>query len=79
MTQPVINYAPEICALCAGRGTDIFGNLCKACGGAGSLLVAQPAKKCALCKGKGIDIFGNLCKVCGGTGWAHVLRETHSS
>ena len=66
----VVNLAPETCAYCSGCGKD-FGKLCGSCGGQGSVLVAQPARKCAACSGCGKD-FGKPCPACKGAGWAHV-------
>jgi len=74
MPQPVINYAPETCAWCNGSGWHA-GRRCKACGGQGSVLVAQPARKCEWCNGSGW-YAGRRCRACGGTGWAHALRPT---
>lgn len=74
-------YAPETCAFCKGTGkvhTQVLGNLtsCTCCGGTGSVLVAQPARKCASCKGTGrvpSQVLGNVssCNPCNGTGWAN--------
>jgi len=82
MTQPVISYGPETCAWCSGTGTDRGSrgyHMCPVCGGKGSVLVAQPAKKCGWCSGTGTDRGSrgyHMCRVCGGTGWAHALRPT---
>ena len=74
MAQPVINYAPETCAYC--RGSGVSGLIrCPACGGQGSVLVAQPARRCAYCGGSGESGLVR-CPACGGTGWAHALRPT---
>ena len=81
MAQPVINYAPETCAWCRGSGGVKEGEIiviCPACGGQGSVLVAQPARKCAWCRGSGGVKEGEIiviCPACGGTGWAHALRH----
>ena len=76
MAQPVINYAPETCAYCGGRGyVDGLIRICPACGGQGSVLVAQPARRCAYCGGSGESGLVR-CPACGGTGWAHALRPT---
>jgi DnaJ-class molecular chaperone len=43
-----IYYAPEICAICNGFGKykgAFLTTKCPACGGSGSILVAQPAHK----------------------------------
>jgi len=83
MVMPVIQYAPEECAWCEGTGR--FGeykDLCLVCGGQGSVLVAQPARKCPHCNGKGVMLVGEFedrCKVCGGSGWTHVFRQNPSS
>ena len=79
MSEVKIDYAPETCAWCNGSGG--VGSLpisrCPACGGQGSVLVAQPARRCKWCNGSGG--VGSLpisrCSACGGTGWAHALRE----
>ncbi|MDD3043346.1 MAG: transcriptional regulator [Methanosarcinaceae archaeon] len=62
------DYAPEVCTLCNGSGCS-DGGLCKACGGQGTVLVAQPARICHVCGGAGQSGDG-LCRVCGGSGWA---------
>ena len=78
MVMPVIQYAPEECAWCQGSGK--FGNyddLCLVCGGLGSVLVAQPARKCPHCEGKGavlVNEFEDRCKICSGAGWSHVYK-----
>ena len=71
MPEARINYAAETCAWCGGSGSK--GGRCSACGGQGSVLVAQPARRCAWCGGSGSK--GGRCSACGGTGWAHALRE----
>ena len=79
-------YAPEECRSCQGTGNigDIFtgGTLhrravCEACGGEGSVLVAQPARICATCRGTGG--FGGVmyCEACGGTGWANAIHGSN--
>lgn len=68
-----LEYAPEPCARCGGKGRGLVGLTalpCGRCGGQGSVLVAQPAQKCAKCRGSGTTFWGH-CKVCGGCGWAH--------
>ena len=77
MAQPFINYAPETCAYCGGKGwAGVSHATCPACGGQGSVLVAQPARKCAFCGGKGwTGVRHHLYPACGGTGWAHALRH----
>ncbi len=81
MVMPVIQYAPETCAWCEGTGKfGNYGDPCIVCGGQGSLLVAQPARKCPWCQGRGI--YGeheDRCKNCGGTGWSHVLPKQATS
>jgi DnaJ-class molecular chaperone len=76
MAQPTINYAPETCAWCEGKGR--FGETglkCPGCNGMGSLLVAQPSRPCGWCEGKGrIGEYGDRCPTCGGSGWVHVMR-----
>jgi DnaJ-class molecular chaperone len=76
MAQPTINYAPETCAWCDGKGR--FGESglkCPACSGMGSLLVAQPSRPCGWCEGKGrMGEYGDRCPTCGGAGWVHVMR-----
>lgn len=46
------NYSPESCGYCSGSGRD-FCSACPACGGSGSVMVAQPASRCATCQGRG--------------------------
>ncbi|HIE58325.1 MAG TPA: transcriptional regulator [Anaerolineales bacterium] len=75
MVMPVIQYAPEECSWCQGKGR--WGNLnkiCPTCNGMGSVLVAQPARECPHCHGRGsVGEFDDRCPVCNGAGWAHVL------
>ena len=81
MVMPVIQYAPETCAWCGGSGK--YGNYndaCLVCGVAGSLLVAQPARKCPQCGGSGtmmVKGIADRCKVCNGAGWSHVLKGSN--
>ncbi len=81
MVMPVIQYAPETCAWCAGTGKfGEFKDVCLVCGGLGSLLVAQPPRKCPWCDGTGVDEssdYSDRCKMCGGTGWSHVFKQAH--
>ena len=83
MVMPVIQYAPETCKWCEGEGKyGNFGDLCLVCGGQGSLLVAQPARKCPHCDGTGVQKSGEVedrCKICNGSGWAHVLKTGASN
>lgn len=75
MPEVRINYAPETCAHCGGSGGSNPNYPCSVCGGQGSVLVAQPARKCAHCGGSGGSNPNYPCSACGGTGWAHALRE----
>ena len=75
MPEARINYAPETCAKCGGRGRVGGYDFCPACGGQGSVLVAQPARRCAKCGGRGRVGGYDFCPACGGTGWAHALNE----
>ncbi len=81
MVMPVIQYAPETCAWCEGTGKfGDFRDQCHVCGGLGSVLVAQPARKCPHCDGSGaFGEYGDRCPVCNGAGWAHVLPKQMSS
>jgi len=81
MVMPVIQYAPESCALCEGTGKwGSYGDLCHVCGGLGSVLVAQPARKCPWCEGRGVNgPQQDRCKVCNGAGWSHVLPKQATS
>ena len=83
--QPVIQFAPEICAFCSGVGSGRCrdGNIyekCPVCKGSGAVLVAQVAKKCSFCNGMGAGSCRDgyvyaLCPVCKGAGWAYVYDE----
>ncbi len=79
MVMPVIQYAPETCAWCAGTGK--FGEYkddCLVCGGQGSLMVAQPARRCPRCNGSGVEEsseYHDRCKTCNGAGWSHVFKQ----
>jgi DnaJ-class molecular chaperone len=77
MVMPVIQYAPETCAWCEGKGKwGPYGDACHVCGGQGSMLVAQPARKCPWCGGKGsVGEDEDRCKMCNGSGWSHVLPK----
>jgi DnaJ-class molecular chaperone len=80
MVMPVIQYAPETCAWCEGKGKwGRYNDICHVCGGLGSLLVAQPSRKCPWCEGHGaVGDVEDRCKMCNGTGWSHVLpKQTH--
>ena len=62
------------CAFCAGKGKDPFNLLseharCGVCGGAGTLLVAEPVRRCAFCRGSGVYPGSRLtCTSCMGKG-----------
>jgi len=71
--EECINYAPETCGLCQGTGK-VFTDICSACRGQGSVLVAQPAMKCALCQGTG-KVFTDVCSACRGAGWANAILK----
>ncbi len=77
MVMPVIQYAPETCAWCEGTGKwGPYSDACHICGGQGSLLVAQPARKCPWCQGRGVvGENEDRCKMCNGAGWSHVLPK----
>jgi len=72
MSQPGANYALDPCAYWGGSGT-VDSNQCRACGGQGSVSVAQPARTCVQCQGRGRK-SAYRCSFCLGTGWAHALR-----
>src|SRR2546427_6015052 len=72
VSQPAINYAPETCAYCGGRD-NVDANPCRACGGQGSVVVAQPARQCVQCQGRGRK-SAYRCSFCLGTGWVQALR-----
>lgn len=76
MSEIGINYGPETCAYCKGRGTKPnCSPPCSVCNGQGSILVALPARKCAYCNGRGTKPnYSPPCTVCGGTGWSHAMR-----
>ncbi|MDD2439784.1 MAG: transcriptional regulator [Methanosarcinaceae archaeon] len=64
------DYAPEVCTLCKGTGC-LEGQKCRACGGQGSVLVAQPARDCPVCGGSG-RAGERICRACRGSGWVRV-------
>ena len=73
MTQASANQTEESCAICQGTGQYSSGQ-CRACGGAGALLVLAPATKCSFCRGAGKN--GNdRCWRCSGSGWAHARKK----
>ena len=75
MVMPIIQYAPETCSWCQGKGRwGEYGDVCHMCQGLGSVMVAQPPRKCPECSGKGaVGEYMDRCPVCNGAGWAHVL------
>jgi DnaJ-class molecular chaperone len=75
MVMPIIQYAPETCAWCQGKGRwGEYNDICPTCKGLGSVMVAQPSHKCPECGGKGsVGEYLDRCSVCNGAGWAHVL------
>jgi len=84
LTIPQNSYAPEVCGLCRGNGTDSH-QPCPACHGQGTVLVLQPALHCPRCGGDGkaktsdqAFYYSLLCVVCQGTGWARTLSLTAS-
>lgn len=62
-------YSAQTCSFCEGTGT-AFEATCVACGGKGSVMVKNPAKKCPYCRGIGYILMPNPCMSCKGTGWA---------
>ena len=55
MVMPVMQYAPETCAWCEGKGKyGQYNDICLVCNGQGSVLVAQPSHKCPHCAGTGV-------------------------
>jgi DnaJ-class molecular chaperone len=80
MVMPVMQFAPETCAWCEGKGKyGQYNDICLVCNGQGSVLVAQPSHKCPHCEGTGVQMSGEYqdrCKVCGGAGWSHVFKNT---
>ena len=68
------NYAPETCAQCGGTGRKNR-DYCPICGGVGSFMIAQPARKCPQCNGTGknedVSLGTPYCITCGGVGWMH--------
>ena len=69
MTQSSQEHASANCSYCQGTG-QVNSEGCRACGGKGNVMVAQPAKVCAHCQGKGKK-SAYRCNFCRGTGWAH--------
>jgi RecJ-like exonuclease len=47
------SYAPEVCGLCRGNGTNPSAP-CPACQGHGTVLVRQPPLSCPRCGGNGM-------------------------
>ncbi|MEJ2265369.1 MAG: hypothetical protein P8X95_18140 [Anaerolineales bacterium] len=87
--EPVVHFAPENCAFCAGNGSgrcrdgEIY-DKCPVCKGAGTVLVAQAAKRCAFCSGSGggtcrDGYVYDACPVCKGSGWAYVYEIEEES
>jgi DnaJ-class molecular chaperone len=79
------SYAPEVCGLCRGNGTNPSAP-CPACQGHGTVLVCQPALSCPRCGGNGVPktsdeayYYSPLCIVCRGTGWVMTLSPTESA
>ncbi|MCP4397785.1 MAG: hypothetical protein GY801_10865 [bacterium] len=74
-----VHFRGETCSYCRGKGKvfALWDDRCKACGGSGSVLVAQPGRECSSCRGSGrrFALWDDRCKVCGGTGWAKVLNQ----
>lgn len=81
MAKSELNYGPETCGFCEGKGEGYFiggATTCPICEGSGSILAAQPSKKCTKCDGCGTVsklLADNtwekkMCMACNGTGWA---------
>lgn len=57
------------CGKCDGKGWNTDDNICRVCGGVGSVDLPSNAVKCGKCDGKGWNIDDNTCTACKGTGW----------
>ena len=88
MTPQELNASPCPCRWCGGTGINNTihlrhpGGACRACGGAGTLLVWRPPRPCPFCGGTGVDPVPNAafrsipCRNCSGTGWIDYLLTT---
>ncbi len=84
MTSTDVRYAPETCLFCNGQAADFWRDgayyrRCRICQGAGSVLVAQPARQCGFCLGRSVNFqrgndYYTQCPVCKGAGWAHLKK-----
>jgi len=80
MSQTTSATTQVPCAFCKGRRKDPFDLLselavCQVCGGAGKVVVEEPAMTCAFCRGSGVYHNSRVtCTVCGGKGM-HTVPE----
>ncbi len=82
-----LNMAAEPCRWCGGTGRSNAlhhrhpPGPCRACAGAGSVLVYLPAVACPGCGGTGVHnapdpAFGSVpCHDCSGTGWSFFIHR----
>ena len=92
VSDKVKNYVLKECARCEGSGIDpivVHGpQTCHACGGKGSILVAEPAQKCPSCDGTGWRhevlpwtcgttpiVVRKTCYICVGRGWLNTKHD----
>lgn len=73
------NYAPQMCAWCAGTGKRAvslgYVVSCLVCGGKGRVMINQPSGQCQQCGGSGRRSVASPCPSCSGTGWVHVFSQ----
>jgi DnaJ-class molecular chaperone len=64
-----MNTTQVKCGRCKGAGRVGNEDICKGCGGDGSVRVNDPPTQCGRCRGNGRVGNEDMCKGCKGTGW----------